>query len=179
MAEIQVGEWRGLLNAGGVRRLRLVRLPHVVALYGPTVGVELEPGGLVLSDTAQIVDIRFGENGCSYQLGESEGEAGSSYDVQLTLDIPKQRADVLGFFRDNERYRWLAFVESRNNDTFLLGDPESDGLSRLLTTQTGSKGADRNSQRITLQGAMWHPAWFITRMDWAEFSSEFSTEFFL
>lgn len=174
MAEIEIGAWQGLSNVGGIRRLRLVRLVDVLAFNPPITGSRILPGCLVLSDDAELVDIRFADRTGSFQVNESENEAGESYDVQIAADIPKIRTDVTGFLRDRSQHRWISFVDDRNGNCLMLGSPECNGLKLLWGIGSGSKGSDRNSQRLSLQGFSWQPVWFTTQ---AEFSTEFSTEF--
>ena len=184
VTEIEVGAWEGVANAGGVRRVRLVATHQVQSLWVATQTAVLPRGALVLTDDAELTDLRFATGRCGFGVTADNTVHGRQYVVEVTMDVPRNSVALVNWLTARANMTWLALIEDANGACWLLGHPDSDGLTMGWAGASGGKAGDANRVGIVLRGAQWCPIWALNSLELqdlnlADFSFDFSTDFLI
>lgn len=179
-----IGDWEGLANAGGIRRVRLVNRRAVVSLAVPMDSVLLPAGALVVTGRVDLTDIAFAPGRCRLQVVHEDTVNGIKYRVELSMEVPRWSMAFQDWLGQNARTTWLAAIEDANGQCWLLGHPDSNGLEMRSTVETGGKRSEQNRVSLSFRREQSSPVLAMSGIDAyylypIDFSFDFSQDFFI
>ena len=106
-------------NIGAVKKLALIALSNLQSIPGMTNG-EIIFDDLSIAAGATFEDIYFTSESCSFDESDSRERAGILWTKNISLSIPKVRAEVIAGLRNYEGKQLAALVTDFNDTSFLV-----------------------------------------------------------
>ncbi|RCR69432.1 hypothetical protein [Larkinella punicea] len=181
----------GQMNAGGIRRLRLIQADQLKIIRPdrfPLPGLAgypdytLSDQHLIFAAGASLTDIEIMPAYADFKEDADSDSHGTFYKPSIQLTLPKIRPAVAIWIQRNLAVRWIAFIADRNGFFRCLGTPEQP-LRMAISQGTGS-GSGRNQTALTFSGNVQQPAYFLEGVEnedlfnlLADFDESFSFDF--
>ena len=162
ISEQVLGSSTQLLNAGYVRRLRLLRKQDVLGVIDPVRyrglgGVyEIPVSGLMAALDATVYLPQVLPRSVRFAEAVLDSEQGHAYELSLTMEIPNPDATLLAWLLAHGRTEWLVVWEDYNDTAWLSGTEET-GL-RLLWSRNV---AGQNGMVLTWSGRLPLPSFLV------------------
>lgn len=166
VTERKLSSYRQQPNAGQVARLKLLPIDAVLAISPPNTWpilagpLTVSMYGLAVASGANLTELVFPPDGCSFNEVSTTDEAGTVWSTTLLATIPQNQPALLDWIDANQATRWLAIWLDRNGLAYLAGDP-GNGLRLEISRSI----AATNAVGFTLKGRSWHPVWFLETFD--------------
>lgn len=169
ISEQVLGSSAPLLNAGHVRRLRLLRKQDVLGVIDPVrhVGLggsyEIPAAGLMAALDATVYLPQVQPRTIRFSETPTDSEQGLAYEQSLSMDVPNPSPELLAWLLTHNRTEWLLVWEDYN-DTAWLSGTEENGLRMLWSRSVASQ----NALVITWTGRLPLPSFVVAGFEPAE-----------
>ncbi|GAB3892324.1 hypothetical protein GCM10028803_05030 [Larkinella knui] len=181
----------GQLNAGGIRRLRLIQADQLQIIRPdrfPLPGLAgypdytLSDQHLIFGAGASLTEIEIIPAYADFKEDADSDSHGTFYKPAIQLLLPKIRPAVSIWIHRNQEVRWIAFIADRNGFFRCVGTPEQP--LRLEISQGTGAGSGRNQTTLTISGRVQQPAYYLEGIEdadlinpLADFDESFSFDF--
>jgi hypothetical protein len=140
-----------LNNKGGLTRLLLADVDDVlndrIRVVRGT-GYVNEP--IVLKDGVQWLEIEFTPKSLKLEESTKKQFGSSLFPMSLSWRQAKDEAWKLDQLQRMERKRWLALVQSANQEWMLIGTPDEPAVFKWTDRKPGTMGTDYNGYSLEL-----------------------------
>ena len=168
--EKRIGDYEQSTNAGGIRRLKLLPESAVMAVLDPVQFPNVLPFptmpicNIVLRSNAIVTEFALLPSMSGFSVAHQRTVYGDEYAVEVGWQVPKQRAEVLGWCIQNIGSRWVALLEDRNGLCYVVGDIEN-GLELTYAAHSGEQATSANKTAFKLAGRLNHQPWLLETIE--------------